>query len=86
MQLTRASVLFLLAIVAGCGIVGNFNEAYGKQTKGNLGSIRSALAIYYGDMEGLYPDDLAAIENRRWLEKLPMAQTMSLTAKANVGE
>lgn len=28
---------------------------------GNLGSIRSALSIYYGDMEGQYPGDLNSL-------------------------
>ncbi|MBI5211160.1 MAG: hypothetical protein HY927_14405 [Elusimicrobia bacterium] len=30
-------------------------------SKGNLGAIRSALSIYYGDMEGTYPTDLASL-------------------------
>jgi len=29
--------------------------------RGNLGSLRSALTVYYGDMEGQYPDKLSAL-------------------------
>lgn len=54
---------------------GTWTSSFGEQTKGHLGSIRSALSIYYGDTEGQFPADLAVIENRRWLEKLPPAQT-----------
>lgn len=52
-----------------------FAGPYGAQTKGNLGSIRSALSIYYGDLEGVYPERLELIVNPRWLTKLPPAQT-----------
>ncbi|HEX4047300.1 MAG TPA: type II secretion system protein [Elusimicrobiota bacterium] len=30
-------------------------------TKGNLGAIRSSLSIYYGDMEGQYPNLLSSL-------------------------
>ena len=44
--------------------------------KGNLGAIRSALSIYYGDMEGNYPSDLAALTvNGKYLQTIPLAKT-----------
>ena len=44
-------------------------------SKGNLGAIRSALAIYYGDMEGAYPSDLASLTvGGRYLSALPVAK------------
>jgi prepilin-type N-terminal cleavage/methylation domain-containing protein len=44
--------------------------------KGNLGSIRSALSIYYGDHEGSYPtDNLASLTaNGKYLATIPPAQ------------
>ncbi|MFH2201596.1 MAG: hypothetical protein ABIJ96_00630 [Elusimicrobiota bacterium] len=40
--------------------------------KMNLGSIRSAISIYYGDMEGLYPADLGALTvGGRYIERIP---------------
>jgi prepilin-type N-terminal cleavage/methylation domain-containing protein len=45
--------------------------------KGNLGSIRSALSIYYGDQEGAYPtDNLASMTtNGKYLATIPPAET-----------
>src|ERR1041385_5418471 len=43
------------------------------RTKANLGTIRSALSIYYGDMEGWYPiDKLASLSTAsRYLQVIP---------------
>jgi general secretion pathway protein G len=44
-------------------------------SKGNLGSIRSALSIYYGDMEGVYPHDLASLTVAgKYLSAIPPAK------------
>lgn len=40
--------------------------------KGNLGAIRSALSIYYGDNEGKYPDSLSRLtEHGKYLSSIP---------------
>jgi type II secretory pathway pseudopilin PulG len=45
-------------------------------SKGNLGSIRSSLSIYYGDMEGQYPAQLAALTVAgKYLSAVPVAKT-----------
>jgi len=45
-------------------------------TKGNLGAIRSALSIYYGDLEGQYPRDLSDLTAAgKYLASLPRAKT-----------
>ena len=45
-------------------------------SKGNLGSIRSALSIYYGDMEGQYPVNMASLTiNGKYLSAVPNAKT-----------
>lgn len=47
-------------------------------TKGNLASLRSALSIYYGDKDGIYPSSLAALtargKHRPYLRRIPKAQ------------
>jgi type II secretory pathway pseudopilin PulG len=44
-------------------------------SKGNLGSIRSALSIYYGDLEGTYPDTMSALTlNGKYLTSIPNAK------------
>lgn len=39
-------------------------------TKGNLGALRSALSIYYGENEGLYPSSLAGLADR-YIDAIP---------------
>lgn len=50
-------------------------QNYGKEgaTKGGLGTLRSALSIYYGDQEGLYPVSLEALIPKH-LEAMPKAE------------
>ena len=40
--------------------------------KGSLGAVRSALAIYYGDLEGRYPESLDMLTvNMKYLREVP---------------
>jgi len=40
-------------------------------TKGNLGSLRSSMAIYYGDAEGQYPATLDALVGPKYIPAIP---------------
>lgn len=43
-------------------------------SRGNLGAIRSALSIYYGDTAGVYPSSLNSLtEGGKYLREIPMA-------------
>lgn len=83
-------VVFTVLGVLGCimpvlGLAGAFYFSAGRfddlmrsgnegATKGNLGSLRSASAIYYGDAEGSYPpslDDLIP----RYISEIPKVKT-----------
>lgn len=51
-----------------------FRHRIEKQTQGRLGGVRSALSIYYGDMEGAYPADLLALTVAgKYLSEIPKA-------------
>jgi len=53
-------------------------------SKGNLGSVRSSLSIYYGDMEGQYPNVLSALTmNSKYLSAIPVAKTPSYHADSS---
>jgi type II secretory pathway pseudopilin PulG len=51
-------ILAAIAIPKFASLLRKSNEG---KMKGNLGSMRSALTIYYGDMEGVYPSDLNSL-------------------------
>ena len=75
MHMTKAkksgfTLIELMIVVAIIGILAaiaipKFAELIRKSgegaSKGNLGAIRSSLSIYYGDMEGQYPTQLAGL-------------------------
>jgi prepilin-type N-terminal cleavage/methylation domain-containing protein len=53
-----ASIISLLIAVAIPRISGTIRLANEASTKAKLGSIRTALSIYYADNDGAYPSDL----------------------------
>lgn len=78
------TLIELMIVVAIIGIlaaiaVPKFADLIRKSTegssKGNLGSIRSALSIYYGDMEGQYPSSISGLTVAgKYLAAIPMAK------------
>jgi prepilin-type N-terminal cleavage/methylation domain-containing protein len=64
-------ILAAIAIPKFAELIRKSNEG---STKGNLGAIRSALTIYYSDMEGQYPDHLGALTTAgKYMSDLPKA-------------
>ncbi|MBI4345540.1 MAG: type II secretion system protein [Elusimicrobia bacterium] len=65
-------ILSAIALPKFAELIRKSNEG---SSKGNLGAVRSALSIYYGDMEGLYPSDLAALAvNKKYIAEIPRAK------------
>src|SRR5688572_14866616 len=68
-------ILAAIAIPKFSQLIVKGNEA---NTKGNLGAIRSALSIYYGDMEGWYPTGATALNHLtadgKYMAAIPVAK------------
>jgi prepilin-type N-terminal cleavage/methylation domain-containing protein len=65
-------ILAAIAIPKFAELIRKSNEG---SSKGNLGAIRSALSIYYGDMEGLYPVELASLTlNGKYMASIPKSK------------
>lgn len=68
-------VTIVLMVGTGTGTLGKFKTLTVKSgegaTKGNLGSLRSALAIYYGDAQGQYPATLDALIGPKYIPAIP---------------
>ena len=71
-------ILAAIAIPKFSQLITKSNEA---NTKGNLGALRSALSIYYGDMEGWYPvDTLNTLStNSKYMTVIPVAKIPAVT-------
>lgn len=69
------SIIALLSAIAIPRFANTIRRANEGTSRGNLGSIRSALGIYYADMEGQYPSDLSALAvNGKYLAEVPKAR------------
>ena len=78
------TLIELMIVVAIIGILAaiaipKFAELIRKSSegasKGNLGALRSAMSIYYGDMEGSYPANVAALTiGGKYLTVIPPAK------------
>jgi prepilin-type N-terminal cleavage/methylation domain-containing protein len=87
------TLIELMIVVAIIGILGaiavpQFAQLIAKSkegaTKGNLGTLRSALSIYYGDTEGRYPEEggftLASLTaNGKYLQVIPVSNLPKTT-------
>ncbi len=74
-------VIAIIGVLAAIGTVQYVNmmaRSGDALTKGNLGTIRSALSIYYSDNEGNYPtDNLASMANSaRYLQIIPITRLL----------
>src|SRR5436853_4127680 len=71
-------ILAAIAIPKFSQLITKGNEA---NTKGNLGAIRSALSIYYGDTEGFYPSDTmqSLSFSGKYMNAIPVAKYPSVT-------
>ena len=76
-------ILASIAIPKFADLIRKSNEG---RTKGNLGALRSAINIYYGDMEGNYPvDDLSVLTiNGKYLGAIPRAIAPSYHGESTV--
>lgn len=52
-------------------------------SKGSLGAIRSALNIYYADLEGEFPDTLTALTGK-YIQSIPVSKTPNYHADTSV--
>jgi len=70
------AIIGILAAIAIPKFADLIRESKEGATKGNLGSIRSAMSIYYGDQQGVYPTAINSLtENGKYLTAIPSAQT-----------
>ena len=75
------AIIGILAAIAIPKFAQLIRKAGEGASKGNLGSIRSALSIYYGDMEGQYPAQVAGLTVAgKYLATVPTAKTPSYHA------
>lgn len=74
-------ILSAIAVPKFAELIRKSNEGAGK---GNLGAVRSALSIQYGDLEGAYPyHPIALTAGGKYLSELPRAKTPNYHADSN---
>ena len=69
------AIIGILAAIAIPKFASLIRKSSEGASKGNLGAIRSALSIYYGDMEGQYPAVMSALTiSGKYLGAIPPAK------------
>lgn len=70
------AVLGILASIAIPQFADLMRKSREGSTKGNLGTLRSAISIYGGDMDGQFPEDPTSMTiNSKYLSQFPTAMT-----------
>lgn len=78
------AIIGILAAIAIPKFASLIRKSSEGASKGNVGAIRSAISIYYGDMEGQYPYILSAMTvGGKYLAAVPNAKTPPYHADRN---
>ncbi len=68
------AIIGILAAIATPKFASLMRQTQEGATKGNMAALRSALNIYYGDMEGSYPTAMQALTvNGKYISQLPIS-------------
>jgi len=79
------AIIGILAAVAIPKFADLINKSKEGATKGSLGAVRSAITVYYGDMEGVYPNDnLSQGFTPKYIAAIPVAKVPPLADNAAV--
>lgn len=71
------AIIGILAAVAIPRFAEMLEKAREGATKGNIGAIKSAITIYYGDNEGVWPNDLdvsSTVKFKKYLDRMPIVK------------
>lgn len=72
---TVVMIIGILASVAAAKYGNLVRKANEGELQGNLGAMRSALSIYYADLEGQFPASLTVLSvSSRYIKQLPQAE------------
>lgn len=78
------AIIGILAAIAIPKFASLIRKSSEGASKGNLGAIRSAISIYYGDMEGQYPSDMVSLTlSGKYLATVPNAKAPNYHADSN---
>lgn len=70
------AIIGILAAIAIPKFASLIRKSSEGASKGNLGAIRSALSIYYGDLEGTYPSNMASLTVAgKYLTAVPVSKS-----------
>lgn len=70
--LTVVAIIGILVSIAASRYNNTLRKANEGATRGNLGTVRSALRIYNADVEGYYPENLSVLTaGTKYLQRLP---------------
>ena len=79
------AIIGILAAIAIPKFASLIRKSSEGASKGNLGAIRSALSIYYGDMEGQYPATVDSLTiNGKYLSTVPSAKAPNYHSDTSV--
>lgn len=88
-SITEVTIMLVLFVVLLCFAVPKFTHLWHKaqegSTKHQLVRVRSALAVYYGEHQGMYPtEDLESSLVPQYLEKMPKARIPGMLPSSHV--